>query len=214
MEYMSFKVLGIGEVLWDLLPSGPQLGGAPGNFACHARSLGAQASVVARVGNDSLGRLILERFEHLNIADGTMQVDDEAPTGTVTVSLSGKGIPHFTIHEQVAWDRLVITQKGLDAVRQADAVCFGTLAQRGEPSRNSIQRLVSAASADALRVLDINLRQNYYSREVIEISLCLANVLKLNDSELPVLAGLFNLSGPTRRQIEQLAQNSVCIWSP
>jgi fructokinase len=203
---MNFKILGIGEVLWDLLPSGPQLGGAPANFACHARALGAQAAVVTRVGNDSFGRMILERFGHQGIADGTMQVDEEASTGTVTISLSGKGIPHFTIHEQVAWDRLVVTEKALNTVREADAICFGTLAQRSKPSRTSIQRLVATASADALRVLDINLRQNYFSREVIESSLQLANILKLNDTELPVLAGLFNLTGSARDQMEQLAQ--------
>lgn len=203
---MSFKILGIGEVLWDLLPSGPQMGGAPANFACHARALGAQAAAVTRVGNDNFGHTILERFQDLDIADGTLQIDDQAPTGTVTVSLSGNGIPHFTIHEGVAWDRLVVTPKSLNAVREADAICFGTLAQRGEPSRTSIQRLVAAASASALRVFDINLRQNYFSRDVIEASLRLANVLKLNDGELPVLAGLFNLTGSTRSQMEQLAQ--------
>jgi fructokinase len=203
---MSFKILGVGEVLWDLLPSGPQLGGAPANFACHASALGAQAAVVTRVGNDSYGRTILERFEQLGIADGTMQVDEKAPTGTVTISLSGKGIPYFTIHEQVAWDWLEVTPKALNAVREADAICFGTIAQRSELSRNSIQRLVAAASADALRVFDINLRQNYFSRDIIEASLRLANVLKLNDLELPVLAGLFNLTGSIQHQIEQLAQ--------
>lgn len=203
---MSFKILGIGEVLWDLLPSGPQLGGAPANFACHARALGAQAAVVTRVGNDNFGRTILERFQHLDIADGTLQMDDEAPTGTVTVSLSGNGIPHFTIHQGVAWDQLVVTPKALKTVREADAICFGTLAQRGEPSRTSIQRLVAAASASALRIFDINLRQHYFSPDVIEASLRLANVLKLNDGELPVLAGLFKLTGSTRNQMEQLAQ--------
>lgn len=203
---MRFKVIGIGEVLWDLLPTGPQLGGAPANFAYHAQALGARACVGTRVGNDNLGNAIRQRFEEQGIADGTVQVDEEAPTGTVTISLSGKGIPHFTIHKQVAWDRLAVTQKLLTAVREADAICFGTLAQRSEPSRTSIQRLVAAASADALRVLDINLRQNYYSRKVIEASLCLANVLKLNDLELPIIASLFKLTGSIRDQIEQLSQ--------
>ena len=203
---MSFKIVGIGEVLWDLLPAGPQLGGAPANFACHARALGAAACVATRVGDDHLGRLIRARFEELGIADGTIQVDDTAPTGTVSVALSDQGIPTYVIHENVAWDRLAVTPAALDAVCKADAICFGSLAQRGEISRASIQRLVAAAPASSLRVFDINLRQKYFSREVIEQSLCLANVLKLNDGELPCLATLFDLSGSTQRQIEQLAR--------
>jgi fructokinase len=182
------------------------LGGAPANFAYHTRALGAHAGVISRIGNDELGRAILKLFEELGIAGDTVEVDDKAPTGTVTVELSGKGIPHFTIHENVAWDRLVVTPKALAAVRTADAICFGSLAQRSEPARTSIQRLVAAASADALRVFDINLRQEYFSREVIEQSLRLANVLKLNDSELPILADLFSLTGPVRQQIEKIAQ--------
>lgn len=203
---MSFKVIGIGEVLWDLLPSGPQLGGAPANFAYHAHALGAQSRVVTRVGNDDFGRAIRRRFEELGIADGTVQVDDRAPTGTVAVELSDKGIPNYVIHEGVAWDQLAITQTALQVIREADAICFGSLAQRGEISRAAIQKLMAAAPTDALRVFDINLRQNFFSSELIEQSLRLANVLKLNDGELPILADLFNFTGSTRQQIEKLAQ--------
>jgi fructokinase len=203
---MSFKIVGIGEVLWDLLPTGPQLGGAPANFAYHTHSLGANACVVTRVGKDDFGRAILKRFEQMEIADGTMQVDETALTGTVTVALSNQGIPNYIIHENVAWDHLAVTLPSLKAVREASAVCFGSLAQRGDISRAAIQRLVAAAPAGALRVFDINLRQKYFSGEVIEQSLRLANVLKLNDAELPVLAQLFGLTGSTRQQIESLAQ--------
>lgn len=203
---MNFKIVGIGEVLWDLLPSGPKLGGAPANFAYHAHALGASASVVTRVGKDEYGQEIRRRFEQQEIADGTVQVDDEVPTGTVAVTLSANGIPNYTIHENVAWDRLSVTPAALSAVRKADAVCFGSLAQRSEPSRTSIQQLVAAAPAEALRVFDINLRQKYYSREVIDQSLRLANVLKLNDGELPVVAELFHLAGSPQSQIELLAQ--------
>ena len=203
---MKFKIIGIGEVLWDLLPSGPQLGGAPGNFAYHAHALGANASVVTRVGNDLFGREIFRRFQELGIADGSIQVDDSAPTGTVSVSLSENGNPHYIIHENVAWDRLAVTAATLKAIREADAICFGSLAQRGELSRTAIQRLVAAARAETLRVFDINLRQNYFSRDVVEQSLRLANVLKLNDGELPFLASLFDLTGSIQQQIETLAQ--------
>ena len=203
---INFKIIGIGEVLWDLLPSGRQLGGAPGNFAYHAHALGATACVITRVGTDNFGDEIRQRFEQLGIADGTLQVDEATPTGTVSVTLSENGNPNYIIHEHVAWDRLAVTPAALKAVREADAICFGSLAQRGEISRAAIQRLVSAASANSLRVFDINLRQKYFSREVIEQSLRLANVLKLNDGELPFLASMFDLSGSTQKQIETLAQ--------
>jgi fructokinase len=203
---MSFKVIGIGEVLWDLLPSGPQLGGAPANFAYHSRALGAAAGVITRIGNDAFGKEILSRFKEQGIADADVQVDPGLPTVTVAVNLSADGTPNYVISENVAWDNLAVTTAGLNAMREADAVCFGSLAQRGGTSRAAIQKLVSASSAKALRVFDINLRQNYFSREVVEQSLGLASVLKLNDAELPVLAGLFGLTGPTERQIEGLAQ--------
>jgi len=202
---MKFKTVGIGEVLWDLLPSGSQLGGAPANFTYHTHALGASARVITRVGDDDFGRAIRQRFEEQGIADGTVQTDSMVPTGTVTVSLAGNGIPNYVIHEDVAWDEIQITPMALNAVEEADAICFGSLAQRREPSRATIQKLVAAASPNALRVFDINLRQKYFSGEIIEQSLRLANVLKLNDSELPILAKIFSLTGSIREQISQLA---------
>ena len=204
---MNFRVLGIGEVLWDLLPDGPQLGGAPANFAYHAHALGARAQVLTRIGKDRFGRDILERFKAMELPLGTVQLDDEAPTGTVTVTLNGKGVPHFVIQENVAWDRLEITQTARDAVGQADAICFGTLAQRQPASCATIQQLVSALPANALRVFDINLRQQFYSREIIDQSLVLANVVKLNDAELSVLSELFQLGDSIEQQMEKLAQD-------
>lgn len=202
---MNTRVIGIGEVLWDLLPAGAQLGGAPANFAYHARALGADAAVISRIGSDALGDDILRRFDALGLPSDLVQRDDMAPTGTVTVQLAADGVPQFTIHENVAWDRLATTELALAAAGDADAVCFGSLAQRCEPARSSLQRLVAAVRPGALRVFDINLRQHFYSREVIERSLRLADVLKLNDAELPVLAALFDLSGPVRTQLERLA---------
>ena len=202
---MKPQVIGVGEVLWDQLPSGPQLGGAPGNFAHHARALGAQARLISRVGHDEPGREIVRRFADLGLAECALQVDETAPTGKVTVALSGDGIPHFTIHEDVAWDRLVATPEALATARRADAICFGSLAQRNEISRAAIQALVAAAPATALRIFDINLRQHFYGREIIERSLELANVLKLNDCELPVLAKLFHLLEDPPQQVAALA---------
>lgn len=202
---MSYKIVGIGEVLWDLLPTGPELGGAPANFACHAYALGARAQVITRVGKDRYGNEIMRRFDDMGLAGATVQVDEAAPTGTVSVALSGNGIPEFTIHENVAWDRITATSGALASVREADAICFGSLAQRSEISRHAIQRLVAAAPAPAWRIFDINLRQRFYNREVIEQSLKLANVLKLNDGELPVVAKLFGIEGSTSHVIETLA---------
>ena len=211
---MGFRVVGVGEVLWDLLLTGAQLGGAPGNFAYHAHALGAEARVITRVGKDDYGREIIRRFQEMGLPDAAVQVDETAPTGTAKVELSGVGLAHFTIQENVAWDCLALTEEALAAARAADAICFGSLAQRSEPSRTTIQQLVATAPAGALRVFDINLRQQFYSRGVIEGSLRLANVLKLNDDELPILAEMFNLMGSTEnqscgeieRQIERLAQ--------
>ncbi len=203
---MRFKVIGIGEVLWDMFPEGPQLGGAPANFACHARALGAHGGVITRIGRDQLGREVEERFALAGLSLGMVQVDPQAPTGTVTVRLNGDGVPHYVIQEDVAWDRLEFNPLMIREVETANAICFGSLAQRSPASRSVIQQLLAAAPLDCLRVFDINLRQNYFSQEVIEKSLLAANVLKLNDAELPVLARLLSLAGPVKNQIETLAQ--------
>ena len=203
---MSFNVTGVGEVLWDLLLTGPQLGGAPANFAYHAHALGAQAQVITRVGKDNYGREIIRRFHEMGLTETTIQIDETVATGTARVTLSGDGLAHFTIQENVAWDLIATTDEAVAVARRADAICFGSLAQRCEPSRNTIQHLVAATPPDALRVFDINLRQQFYSRDLIEESLQLANVLKLNDDELPTLAAMFNLTGSPVHQIGQLAQ--------
>jgi fructokinase len=189
-------------VLWDLLLTGPQLGGAPANFAYHAHALGARAQVITRVGKDDYGREIICRFHEMGLPETTVQIDDAVPTGTAIVALSGDGLAHFTIQENVAWDHIAVTPEALVAASKAHAICFGSLAQRSEPSRNTIQQLVAETPADALRVFDINLRQQFYSRGLIEQSLQLANVLKLNDDELPTLAEIFGLTGFAEHQIK------------
>jgi fructokinase len=202
---MNSNVIGVGEVLWDLLLTGPQLGGAPANFAYHAHALGAQAHVITRVGKDDHGREIIRRFHEMGLPETAVQIDETVPTGTAKVALSGDGLAHFTIQENVAWDLIAATDEAVAVARRAHAICFGSLAQRCEPSRRTIQHLVAATPPDALRVFDINLRQRFYSRDVIEQSLQLANVLKLNDDELPRLADMFGLTGSTVDQIGQLA---------
>ena len=206
---MSFKLVGIGEVLWDLLPGGRQLGGAPANFTYHARALGADARLISRIGHDDLGREALDRLTKLGVPTDCIEVDRALPTGTVGVEVAADGQPQFTIHEHVAWDALSGEPAGRLAVATADAVCFGTLAQRSEPSRSSIISLVAAVPPAALRIFDVNLRQNYFSSRLINESIAFADVLKLNETELPQLAVMFDLTGDERSQIRQLAERNL-----
>lgn len=200
-----FRCLGLGEILWDLLPGGKQLGGAPANFAYHAHALGADARVISRVGHDPLGREILDRLRALGLGTECLTVDPAAPTGTVTVALDARGTPTFTIHENAAWDFLAADEAILAEAARADAVCFGTLGQRHPAARAAIRAVLQATPPHALRVFDINLRQQFYSPEVILKSLELASVLKLNDEELPVVAQLFNLKGAEPEVLRHLA---------
>src|SRR6202162_1908970 len=140
---MGFRIVGIGEGLWDLLLTGPQLGGAPANFAYHAHALGAQTQVITRVGKDDYGREIIRRFREMGLPETTVQIDDTVPTGTAKVALSGDGLAHFTIQENVAWDHIAVTPEALAVARRADAICFGSLAPRSEALRNTIQQLVA-----------------------------------------------------------------------
>jgi fructokinase len=206
MPEMRHRILSIGEVLWDLLPSGAVLGGAPANFAVHAQALGGKARLASRVGDDPHGHEILRRLQGRHVATDLVDIDNTLPTGTVSVTLASDGQPHYIIHEHVAWDSIAVTAASRKAATEAQAVCFGTLAQRSPASRTAVKTLVAASPADALRVFDINLRQSFYSRQVIEESLELANVLKLNEAELPVLAELFVLSGDARAQLAELAR--------
>lgn len=203
---MAFSVIGIGELLWDLLPSGPQMGGAPANFACHAQALGARAQVVSAVGQDELGEAIKRRLSEMGVGIELIQTVSAVPTGTVTVALAADGSPTYTIHEGVAWDQIADTPEAVAAVAAADAVCFGTLAQRNAAARRSIQRLLAAAPTSSWRILDVNLRQHYYDLAGIEASLRLSNVLKLNAEELPVLTALVGTPGTVQQQLEALAR--------
>lgn len=187
-------VVGIGEVLWDILPSGRQLGGAPANFAYCSRLLGARAAVVSRVGKDELGGEIRERFLQTGLLIDLLQEDDAYPTGTVKVSLGPGGQPRFEISHPVAWDFIEWNQELERAALSLDAVCFGSLAQRSNQSRSTIMNFLDATRPDALRVFDVNLRQSFYSREILRDSIERATVLKLNHEELPQVAELLGVS--------------------
>ena len=202
---MAPRCVGLGEVLWDLLPSGRQLGGAPANFAYHAAALGAEARVVSRVGQDEPGRALLARLRELGLPGDAIAVDPAAPTGTVSVAMEAGGHPRYTIHEGVAWDRLEAGPAGLAAVAGADAVCFGSLAQRTPGARAALAALLEATPVAALRIFDVNLRQHYHSAEVIRASLARANVLKVNETELPVLVAQLGLPAGERAALAALA---------
>jgi fructokinase len=187
-------IVGLGEILWDLLPQGKLLGGAPANFAYRCHRLGHPAVVVSRVGADDLGRQIRTRLQQWGLSDALLQEDPEHPTGTVTVELDPQGVPDFTIVDGVAYDYLAWSDELEELCTRARAVCFGTLCQRQPIARETIQRALQTAR-NALTIYDVNLRQPYYSREVIEASLHASRWVKLNDGELGELRELLELQG-------------------
>lgn len=187
-------VIGIGEALFDCLPEGRKLGGAPANFAYHVSQFGLNGCAISAIGNDELGDEIVEKFNAVHLKHILPRV--EQPTGTVKVTLDEKGVPQYEICLGVAWDNIPLTNEMLEIARNAQAVCFGSLAQRSETSRKTIHAFLDATPADALRVFDINLRQSWYTAEVIAESLQRANILKINDEELDVVATML-LGEPT-----------------
>ena len=187
-------VIGIGEALFDCLPEGRKLGGAPANFAYHVSQFGLNGCAISAIGNDELGDEIVEKFNAVHLKHILPRV--EQPTGTVKVTLDEKGVPQYEICLGVAWDNIPLTDEMLSVARQTQAVCFGSLAQRSETSRKTIHAFLDATPADALRVFDINLRQSWYTAEVIAESLQRANILKINDEELDVVATML-LGEPT-----------------
>ncbi len=197
-------VVGLGEVLWDLLPEGRKLGGAPANLIYHARTLGAEAVLVSAVGDDPPGREILDRLLAVGIDCRYVAVDREHPTGTVTVALGPKGIPQFTIHERVAWDFVPWNPALAELASRCDAVCYGSLAQRSPATRRTIREALEAVRAGCLRVFDINLRQPYYDRETVHALLLQSDVLKINDEEIPVVARMIGLAGGETEWVDAL----------
>lgn len=190
-----WRVAGLGEILWDLLPEGKQLGGAPANFAWHAQDAGAISEVVSRVGADELGREILHRLTGWGLGRAHVSVDAEHPTGTVGVTLGAGGVPEYVIYEDVAWDHIPWTDGLQSLATRLDAVCFGTLGQRAPVSRHTIRGFLQHTRPDCLRVYDVNLRPTGDAEEIVRASLETANVLKMNDAELPRLAAMLGLSG-------------------
>jgi len=178
-------VVGVGEILWDLLPSGRQLGGAPANFAYCSHLLGARGIVASRIGRDQLGEDIGESLEKAGIPKQYLQSDDSQPTGTVRVQFDSAGQPKFEIAQPVAWDCLEWTENWQGLAKSADAVCFGSLAQRSEKSRTTILNFLESAQPNAVLMFDVNLRQKFFSADIICQSLQRSNAMKLNHEEVP-----------------------------
>ncbi len=182
-------ILGIGELLWDILPEGPQLGGAPANYSVMAGRLGNHATIISRIGRDALGDRALEVLAPFPVDCGQLQMDPGQPTGAVTVELQD-GQPSYVIHQPAAWDFFELTPEWQAQAALADAVCFGSLGQRSEQSRRTIHALVRATRPECHRIFDVNLRAPFYTGEIVRDSLALASVMKMNDIEVPLVLSL------------------------
>ncbi len=196
--------VGVGEVLWDLLPQGKEIGGAPANFAYHALQQGAAAAVLSRVGSDRLGDELVERLTVQGLDTSCIARDPVHATGTVTVELDAEGRPRFSISPDAAWDAIELGEHTRRLARRASLVCFGSLAQRNPVSRASIAGFLEATGEECLRIFDVNLRRPHFSPAVIEAGLARCNCLKLNEEELPVVARMLSLVGDPRTALESL----------
>lgn len=199
-------IVGLGEILWDVFPEGPQFGGAPANFACSVAELGGNAIdafIVGSVGRDDLGTRAINLLKSHGVRTNFVSQVKQR-TGQVLVTLDSAGRPSFEIAQDAAWDNVAWSDRLAELAARADAVCFGTLGQRGTIARDTIQRFVRATRSDCLRILDINLRPPFWTEEVVRQSLVLANVLKLNDTELPTVARIFGWQGSDRELLQRL----------
>ena len=192
---MNDMIVGMGEALWDVLPEGKKIGGAPANFAYHVSQFGFNSRVVSAVGDDKLGNEILENFSEKNLNFLIEKVP--YPTGTVQVELDNEGVPCYDIKEGVAWDNIPFTPALEELAKQTRAVCFGSLAQRSVVSRETINKFLDAMPDDngQLRIFDINLRQNFYTKEILCNSMERCNILKINDEELVTVSRMFGYPG-------------------
>lgn len=204
---MQDIIVGLGEILWDVFPEGKVMGGAPANFAYHVSQFGLDGYAVSAVGKDNLGSEILDILSEKKLNTHIAEVD--YPTGTVQVTLSGNGIPQYEICEGVAWDNIPFTEDLKDLAMRTQTVCFGSLAQRNEMSRSTINQFLDSMPAGSMKIFDINLRQHFYSKEVIESSLHKCNILKINDEEVILVAKLLNLQNNTENEVAQFLLKNI-----
>ena len=190
---MKRYIVGLGEALWDVLPDGKKLGGAPANVAYHAAQFGLDTIAISALGEDKLAEETIDALKEHNLNYLMPRVP--YPTGTVQVTLTGDGIPTYDIKENVAWDNIPLTDEMLEVAKNARAVCFGSLAQRNVVSRENIHKFLDATPDDCVKIFDINLRQQFYTKEVIKESLKRCNILKINDEELVLIGRMFGYPG-------------------
>ncbi|HJZ63422.1 MAG TPA: carbohydrate kinase [Candidatus Acidoferrum sp.] len=186
-----YTVVGLGELLWDMFPQGKQLGGAPANFAYMTALLGDRGIVASRVGNDRLGQEAVWQLKSSGLDTSHIQIDSAHPTGTVLLQVDSKGQAEYKFCDEVAWDHLEWSAEWEELAKAADAVCFGSLAQRAANSRSTIRKFLQSVKADAARIFDVNLRQAFYSAEILRVALLHANIMKVNHEELPRIMELF-----------------------
>jgi fructokinase len=198
---MKNIIVGLGEILWDLFSDQKVLGGAPANFAYNVSHLGYEGYVVSSIGNDTLGNEIISSLKEKNL-NYLIDITDN-PTGTVNVTLNDCGVPQYEIVENVAWDNIHFNKEMEDLARNTSAVCFGTLAQRSVVSRNTIRKFLNTVPDNCIKIFDINLRQNFYNYSIINESLEIANILKLNDDEIHILADLNNM--------KEMSEQEICL---
>ena len=210
---MNGLIVGLGEILWDMFPAGKVLGGAPANFAYHVGQLGLKSVAVSAIGDDLLGDEVVSVLETKGMV--TLLERVEYPTGFVRVTLDEVGVPVYEIVCDVAWDHIPWSSRIREIARNCRAVCFGSLAQRNEVSRRTIRHFMEAMPEDGVKIFDVNLRQHFYSREVLESSLKISDVLKINDEELAVLSDMFSLEGcekeVCRRMMETYRLNCLIL---
>ena len=203
---MKRYIIGLGEALWDVLPEGKKLGGAPANFAYHAGQFGLETIAISALGEDALAEETIEALKEHGLNYLMPRVP--YPTGTVQVTLAEGGIPTYEIKEGVAWDNIPYTDEMAEIAKNARAVCFGSLAQRNKVSRENIRKFLADTPAECLKICDINLRQQFYSKEILEDSFRLCNILKINDEELVVVNRMFGYDGLDMRQTcEKMVQD-------
>ena len=206
---MKQLIVGLGEILWDCLPEGKKLGGAPANFAFHARLFGADSVAISAIGNDELGDEILRELNQKGLKFLLPRVEQE--TGTVQVTLDSEGIPTYEIKTGVAWDNIPFIAEIKQLAEKCSCVCYGSLAQRSDVSRNTIKEFLKHTPESCLKIFDINLRQQFYTKELIHDNLPSCNVLKINDEELDIVSEMFGLLGHSIEEKCQSLLEQYCL---
>jgi len=200
----KFTIAGIGELLWDVLPKVEVIGGAPVNFSYHVTALGEKGVPISTIGRDHRGKKALGELQKRGVDIAAISISDEFATGYVTAIIDEEGKASYSFPDEIAWDHLMVNEYAENLKHTLDAVCFGSLAQRSAHSRRAIHGFLDSLRRETLKVFDINLRQDFYSRQVIESSLKRTDILKLNEEELPILARLLELRPPGDRWLPAL----------